>query len=214
MLRLERVTRGYNDHPVLREATLALKPGRVTCLVGGNGAGKTTLLRVAVGLLEPEAGSVSLAGLDATGDRRAYQRRLGYVPAGNGGLYARLKVSQHLRLWSDLALVPVALRAARVSAAMSSFALDDLASSRVDRLSTGQRQRVRLAMGFLHEPDVVLLDEPHASLDDAGLAALSLVLDQVVDRGGAVMWCAPKRGGVELRADDNIVLRDGRLWDA
>ena len=211
MLTLKNVTRGYPDHPVLREATLQLAPGRVCCLVGGNGAGKTTLLRVAVGLLEPEAGSVSIAGLDPERDRRAYQRRLGYVPAGNGGLYARLKVRQHLELWSDLALVPAARRAERVSGAITAFALGDLAGSRVDRLSTGQRQRVRLAMGFMHLPDVVLLDEPHASLDDAGLNSLVAVFDEVTARGGSVMWCAPKRGGVELRADDHLELRGGRL---
>jgi ABC-2 type transport system ATP-binding protein len=214
VLTLQNVTRGYPDHPVLRDATLELEPGRVACLVGGNGAGKTTLLRVAVGLLEPEVGRVSLDGLDPTQDRRAYQRRLGYVPAGNGGLYARLKVHQHLALWSDLALVGRAQRADRVAAAISAFALEDLAANRVDRLSTGQRQRVRLAMGFLHDPDVVLLDEPHASLDDAGLSSLSAALEKVTNRGGAVMWCAPKFGNVELRADDHIALRDGRLSQA
>ena len=211
MLLLEDVTRGYQGQPVLHGATMRLGAGRVSSLVGGNGAGKTTLLRVAVGLLAPEEGRVSLDGLDPWHDRRAYQRRLGYVPAGNGGLYARLRVRSHLELWAALALVPPARRRERVDGMIESLSLRSLANKRVDRLSTGQRQRVRLAMGFLHEPMVVLLDEPHASLDEAGLADLSALVDGVTARNGAVVWCAPSRRGVSLRAEDHFVLRSGRV---
>src|SRR3989442_864514 len=143
MLVLEDIARSYRRKSVLDGAALTLKPGVVTRLTGENGAGKTTLLRVAIGLLEPQRGTLRLDGLDPVRDRVAFQRRLGYLPAGNGGLYARLNVTQQLTLWADVAFVPREQRTERVEAAIERFALAPLRRDRVDRISMGQRQRVR-----------------------------------------------------------------------
>jgi ABC-2 type transport system ATP-binding protein len=197
--------------PVLAGVTLSLLPGTVTWIGGRNGVGKTTLLRIAAGVLIPQAGTVRLCGLDPVRNRGPYQRRLGFLSAGDRGLHARMPVRQHLDYWARLAYVPAGERRGRVAETISAFGLEALADRRVDRMSMGQRQRVRLAMALLHTPDVVLLDEPRNSLDDDGYQVLSEQLAAVVRRGGAVLWCSPRGEDRVLRTDASYSLQDGRL---
>jgi ABC-type multidrug transport system ATPase subunit len=188
-----------------------VESGGVAWLGGANGAGKTTLLRIAAGLILPRRGLVRLCGLDPDHDRRDYQRRLGYLSAGDRGLYARLTVRQSLEFWSGIALVPPRRRKQLIASAIARFDLEELSSRRVDRLSTGQRQRVRLSMTFLHEPDVALLDEPNASLDDNALALLDGALSELTARGGSALWCSPASQHLSVRADTRLLLVDGRV---
>jgi heme ABC exporter ATP-binding subunit CcmA len=203
------IVRRWGDSEVLRGADMALERGARAFLGGRNGAGKTTLLRICAGLVEPNAGDVRLSDLHPVRDRRRYQSQLGYLPAGNGGLYARLTVRQNLEFWASLALLAGARRTAAVNGAVAAFELEPMERSRVDRISMGQRQRVRLAMTFLHEPSVVLLDEPHTSLDDEALALLRTALDSHHDRGGTTLWCAPSSTQAEIDADVSFWVEDG-----
>jgi ABC-2 type transport system ATP-binding protein len=164
-------------------------------------------------LIAADAGEVRLDGLDPESDRRDYQRRLGFLPAGNGGLYARLTARRNLEFWSRIAFVPPGERQSAVDRAIERFELEELAEQRVDRMSMGQRQRVRLAMTFLHGPYVALLDEPHTSLDTEGLALLQAALESVCDAGGAAVWCSP--AGLDgLGFDDAYTVVGGRLEPA
>lgn len=211
-LSLSGIVKSWGPTAVLRGADLELEAGQRAFLGGKNGAGKTTLLRVAAGVLEPTAGSARLYDLDPVRDRREYQSILGYLPAGNGGLYARLTTEQNLDFWAGLGLLPTRERAAAVAGALERFELGDLAGRRVDRMSMGQRQRVRLATTFLHSPRVVLLDEPATSLDDDALALLGDALADHHARGGASVWCAPTAppdaSGVDVawRIADGVVV--------
>jgi ABC-2 type transport system ATP-binding protein len=208
---VDRVVRRWGQRTVLAGASLALEPGTVAWLGGTNGAGKTTLLRIAAGLIAPHAGTVRLCGLDPQRDRREFQRRLGYLSAGDRGLHARLTVEQNLGFWAGLALVARDHRRRLIARAIERFDLCELAERRVDRLSMGQRQRVRLAMTFLHEPVLVLLDEPHTSLDDPTLALVEAAMGELAARGGSVLWCSPAAQQLPLRADERYLLNDGRI---
>jgi ABC-2 type transport system ATP-binding protein len=200
------------DRPVLDDVTLAVEPGTVVHLSGPNGAGKTTLLRIAVGLIRPDRGRVRLGGLDVEADRAAFQRQVGFLSAASAGLYARLTVRDHLRLWSRLALLARGEREPACQRVLAALDIGALAGRRVDRLSMGQRQRVRLAGAFLHNPSVVLLDEPINSLDEAGTALLANEVERLRDEGGAGVWCTPSGDASQpLEADAHVVLRDGRL---
>jgi heme ABC exporter ATP-binding subunit CcmA len=203
------IVRRWGDSEVLRGVDIALEPGSRAFLGGRNGAGKTTLLRICAGLVAPHAGEVRLGGLHPVRDRRAFQSRLGYLPAGNGGLYARLTVRQNLEFWASLALLSGSRRTAAVDGALAAFELEGMERSRVDRISMGQRQRVRLAMTFIHEPSVVLLDEPHTSLDDEALALLRGALDLHGDRGGSAIWCAPGSAQAGIDTDVSFWIEDG-----
>ena len=211
MLVLRGIHRSFRRRPVLRGADLNLAPGLVQWLGGPNGAGKTTLLRVAAGLLAPDAGEISVDGISLAGQRRSYASRIAYLAAGDRGLYARLTVHQQLQLQAALAFLPVSERDDSVERALARYGLAPMAGQRVDRLSMGQRQRVRLAVALLHEPPVVLLDEPHTSLDDAGLELLGRAMDDVTARGGTVLWCSPDGGVPPLRRDADHLLIEGRV---
>ena len=195
--------------PVLAGVDLELPAGSLAFIGGPNGAGKTTLLRIAAGLFAADSGTVRLGGLDPARDRRAFQSRVGFLAAGTSSLYARLTVAAHLRLWSRLALLPRGRARRAMVVTAERFCLEELLDRRVDRLSMGQRQRVRLAMAFLHEPDVVLLDEPLTSLDDEGERLLVDALDELTRRGGAAVWCAPSPEGTSF--DDTYWLERGEL---
>ena len=210
-LELRGIVKSWGDQHVLREVDLALAPGTVVAIAGRNGAGKTTLLRVASGLIVPETGTVRLDGLDPERDRTEFQSRLGYLSAGNSGLYARLKAEHHLDLAVKLALMPRRDRRAAIDRALQAFELEQLCGRRVDRLSMGQRQRLRLALSFVHEPTVVLLDEPSTSLDQDGRALVQQALNDLKTRGGAAIVCVPT-GGEPLPVVDHVLeLSDGRL---
>jgi ABC-type multidrug transport system ATPase subunit len=200
--------------PVLEGVSLRLEPGSAVAIRGRNGAGKTTLLRIASGLIAAESGTVRVRDLDPERQRTDFQRHVGFLSAGNSGLYARLRTDDHLDLWARLALIPRRRRAAAIAATRAAFELDPLRGKRVDRLSMGQRQRLRLALAFLHAPTVVLLDEPSTSLDDDGIALLGSAIEAIKLRGGAAVVCLPS-GWESLPAiDAAFTLAGGRLEPA
>jgi len=197
--------------PVLRDIELELGAGQLAWLTGENGVGKTTLLRIVAGIIEPDAGRVSVCGLESRDARRAYQQRIGLLTAGNSGLYARMNVRQHLDYWARLAFVPREVRRERVEKAIERFALGALAGRRMDRMSMGQRQRVRIAMTFLHSPSLILLDEPANSLDQDGCAVLIGAVEQHRNAGGSTLWSSPGGDGPGMEVERRLRLAAGRL---
>jgi ABC-2 type transport system ATP-binding protein len=197
--------------PVLDGLDLVLRPGTCTWVGGRNGAGKTTMLRIAAGLIEPDSGAATVWGLGMDVDRARYQRLVSFLPAGDRGLYARLTVRQQLELSGRLALIDRRSFHATIDRAIEDFNLLELAGRRVDRMSMGQRQRLRLAMTFLPSPEVVLLDEPLTSLDDEGAGILAAEVDRVLSRSGAVLWCSPDSDAHRVRFDECWLLREGAL---
>jgi ABC-type multidrug transport system ATPase subunit len=199
---------------VLDGLDLTLEPGTRTWIGGRNGAGKTTLLRIAAGLIEPEAGRVEVWGLTARAHRFRYQQLVSFLPAGDRGLYARLTVRRQLELCARIAMVPRARFRAAVAEAIEAFDLGALAEQRVDRMSMGQRQRLRIAMTFLPEPEVVLLDEPLTSLDAEGAVLLERAIEELLARDGALLWCSPSGERLDADFHASFVIEAGRLTPA
>lgn len=197
--------------PVLDGLSLTVERGSRVWVGGRNGAGKTTLLRIVAGLIDPDEGEVRAFGLHPNRDRRQYHKRLRFLSAGNTGIYARLTVKQQIDCWARLALLSRDERPAAIERVIDEFALRDLARHRSDRLSMGQRQRLRIAMAFVGHPDVILLDEPHTSLDGEGGAMLSNAIETTAARGGAVVWCSPTGDNIDFDFDTRYVLENGRL---
>jgi ABC-2 type transport system ATP-binding protein len=214
-LELRGITKSWPGLPgVLDGVDLTLDPGTAVAIVGANGIGKTTMLRIACGLIRPQSGTVTLAGLDSERDRTEFQRRSGFLSAGNSGLYARLKPEHHLDMWAKLALIPKARRREAIARAATRFELEPLFGKRVDRLSMGQRQRLRIALSFLHDPEVVFLDEPATSLDDEGIGLVSAAVQDLKARGGAAVVCQPAHWEELPALDAGFRLTGGHLEPA
>ncbi len=200
--------------PVLTDVDLTLDLGTRTWIGGRNGVGKTTLLRIAAGLIDPDQGRAEVWGSTVNERRRRYQRLVSFLPAGDRGLYARLTVRHQLKFWGRIAMVDPATIDARVERAIDAFELRELAEQRVDRMSMGQRQRLRIAMTFLTEPEIVLLDEPLTSLDAEGGAILDRAIEDLMERHGALLWCSPTGEHLDRDFDARLVLDGGRLVGA
>jgi ABC-type multidrug transport system ATPase subunit len=212
-LHVSEVSKAWAGRRVLADVTLDLPPGSLTWLAGANGAGKTTLLRIACGLVAPDAGSVSFDGLHPRRDRRAFQRRLGFLSAGDRGIYARLSVYHHLKLWARLALLPDDQVDRAIGRVVELVGIEELLPYRVDRMSMGQRQRLRIAMTFLHFPVLVLLDEPLTSLDEGGAEVLRRCIADVQSRSGVIVWCSPGTDHEYAPFSRHLWLEDGTLRD-
>lgn len=212
-LTLRGVTKRWRkDLPlVLDDLDLTLEPGTATWVGGRNGVGKTTMLRVAAGLIESDSGRVEVWGVAPNENRVRYQQLVSFLPAGDRGLYARLTVRRQLEFWARIAMVPRERFREAVEQTITAFDLGDLAERRVDRMSMGQRQRLRIAMTFLPEPEVVLLDEPLTSLDSEGEALIQAAVAEVLARDGAVLWCSPSGEHVDMTFHAHWTLERGSL---
>jgi ABC-2 type transport system ATP-binding protein len=212
-LRLRAISKRWRkDLPlVLDGLDLTLEPGTTTWVGGRNGIGKTTMLRVAAGLIEPDSGSAEVWGITAAENRIRYQQLVSFLPAGDRGLYARLTVRRQLEFWARIAMVPREHFHNWIEEAIETFDLRELAERRVDRMSMGQRQRLRIAMTFLPRPEVVLLDEPLTSLDTEGGVLLQRAVAELIERDGAVLWCSPSGEHLDMTFDSHWMLEHGRL---
>lgn len=203
--------RWAKDRPLIDGVDLTLERGEVVWLGGANGAGKTTLLRIVAGLIDPESGEVRAYGLHPFRDRRAFHRRVGFLSAGNTGIYARLTVRRQMDIWARVAFIPREGREQVVQETLERYGLMPLADQRSDRLSMGQRQRLRIAMTFISRPQLVLLDEPRNSLDAEGAEMLHASVRGTVARGGAVLWVSPTGEQLTYDFDSRYLLAEGRL---
>jgi ABC-2 type transport system ATP-binding protein len=134
-----------------------------------------------------------------------------FLPAGDRGLYARLTVRRQLEFWARIAMVPSEHYRDWIEESIETFDLGELAERRVDRMSMGQRQRLRIAMTFLPRPEVVLLDEPLTSLDTEGGDLLQAAVAELLERDGAVLWCSPSGEHLDMTFDAHWMLERGRL---
>ena len=203
--------RGRSRWAVLRGVSLHVAPGTAVRVGGSNGAGKTTLLRIATAILAPDAGTVVVDGISSDGSWREYHRRIGFLSAGDRGLYARFSVRGHLDFCARISMLAPDERIELIERALVNFGLSDIATRRADRLSQGQRQRLRLALTFVHRPKVLLLDEPRNSLDDDGLTMLIGAVDDVLARRGAVIWCSPAGEQQPYDFDEDYLIEGGEL---
>jgi len=216
LLTLRNVTKRWRrDLPlILDELELQLEPGTKTWIGGRNGAGKTTMLRIAAGLIEPEQGRAEVWGITAHENRIRYQQLVSFLPAGDRGLYARLTVRRQLEFCARIAMMPRGRVRDAVQKSIEAFDLCELAERRVDRMSMGQRQRLRIAMTFLPQPEIVLLDEPLTSLDGDGAIVLQTAIDELIAREGAILWCSPTGEHLDPDFDTRWTLESGRLVEA
>ncbi len=194
----------YGDYPALRDVSLTVEPGSCLALLGRNGAGKTTLLRILAGLAPFQRGSVELFGSPARSD--AARAQLGFL--GHGiGVYEDLSAEENLAFFARVSGTPQA----RVSSWLDRVGLTRVAALPVRQFSRGMRQRLALARTFLHQPRLLLLDEPFTSLDDRAIAMLSELLLEARTAGATILLSTHQLREALAIATDVALLENGRL---
>ena len=156
----------------LRGVSFAVEPGELFGLLGPNGAGKTTMIKILTTLLLPTTGSARVLGFDVRRQARQIRGRIGYVFGGDRGLYDRLSAYDNLRYFADLYRVPSRIRRARIDELLELVDLKGRERERVETYSRGMKQRLHIARGLLHDPEIVFLDEPTIGLDPVGAREL------------------------------------------
>ena len=202
------VTRTYGRRRALGGVTLSLAAGQVAALLGPNGSGKSTLLSIAATLLEPTSGEVHYGEVTARGGGPALRGRIGLL-GHDLYLYPELSAVENLRFFGGL--YGLADLERRVSAALASAGLADRADDPVSSYSRGMRQRLALERALLHEPRLVLLDEPFTGLDDASAVALRNRLLRERERGAIVIVTTHELEAIEELATDAFMLSRGRV---
>jgi ABC-2 type transport system ATP-binding protein len=164
VIRVRHLSHRYGDRQVLRDVSFHVRKGEIFGFIGPNGAGKTTTIRVMATLLEPSAGRVEIDDIDVSVDPDAVRRRIGYM-ADNPGVYDRVTVGEYLEFFAAAYRVPLGERTTTVNAVVDLTDLGSLRERLVAELSKGMKQRLQLARTLLHDPKVLILDEPASDLD-------------------------------------------------
>jgi ABC-2 type transport system ATP-binding protein len=207
MLEFDGLTKRYGDKVALQDLTFTVRPGEVYGFVGANGAGKTTAMRIALGVLAADAGEVRWQGRPVTFDTR---RRFGYMPEERG-LYPKMRVTEQLVYFARLHGLDAAAAAAAAGRLTERLGVAERRNDAVEKLSLGNQQRVQLAAALVHDPEVLVLDEPFSGLDPVGVDALAGVLLDKARDGVPVVFSSHQLELVERLCDSVGIINAGRM---
>ncbi len=209
MIKVEDLARSYGDFKAVDGISFEIQRGEVVGLLGHNGAGKTTIMKVLTGFLEPSAGRITLDGQDLGEHRRQVQRRIGYLPE-NCPVYPEMTVIDFLEYQAGMHGIAEHRRLAAVRNAIARTALEPKAADVIGTLSRGYRQRVGVAQAILHEPDILILDEPTNGLDPTQIQHMRSLIRQLAENA-TVLLSTHILQEVEATCDRVLIIRAGRL---
>ncbi len=213
-----RFREGEREHVVLDGIDLDIRPGETVALRGRSGSGKSTLLNLIAGIDAPDAGSVTVAGIDLTElserERTLFRREhIGFVYQ-SFNLVPTLNVADNVRLVLELNKVPRSQASTRINELLESVGLADRGDSYPDVLSGGEQQRIAIARALAHEPAVLLADEPTGNLDDATAESVLGLLEKLVRDNGHTMLIATHSQHIASHCDRVLELHNGRIATA
>lgn len=209
-LEADGLTKYYSAIPAVRGLSFSLRPGGVLGLLGPNGSGKSTTVSILAGLLEPSGGTIRLNGHDVRDDLLGYKAQIGYVPE-EAVLYTYLTGPEYLSLIGNLrGLAPRTIEA-RIDGFMSLFGLKDDSHAPLSAYSKGMRQKILISAALLHNPAIVILDEPNSGLDVTTTFVLRSLIQTLAAEGRIVVYSSHVLESVERVATDVLILNDGRV---
>ena len=209
---VEGVRRSFGSTHAVRDMRFSAAPGRVTGLIGPNGSGKTTLLLMLATLLAPDAGTIRIGGIDPVRDPVAARAMIGWMPDVLGS-WASLTTRTTLELTGRLYGLPKPRAAARAEELIALVGLGELADRPTRVLSRGQKQRMSLARALVHDPSVLLLDEPASGLDPEARVDLRLLVRSLAAEGRTVLVSSHVLAELEEMADDAVYVQQGATVD-
>ena len=207
-MEIKALKKTFGLKPVLRGVELSLSRGERVALLGANGAGKTTLLRILAGLTKPTAGTACINGLDIVRDARQVRYLVGFV-AHQPYLYEELTAMENLLFFGRMYSVQSLQQ--RAEELLRRVGLERRAQERVSALSRGQVQRLSLARALLHSPQILLLDEPDAGLDEEGNVLLEALLDEHIAQAGTILFTTHHLELAQKLSNRIVTLSGGRI---
>lgn len=210
MLAAAGLTKQYGALTALRNVSFEARPGEVFGLLGPNGSGKSTTVKILTGLLRPSSGGVTLNGIDIFADLTGYKARVGYVPE-EPHLYSYLTGPEYLRLVGRLRNINERLLDAKIDRFLQLLDIYDDRYQTLSSYSKGMRQKILIAAAVLHDPDLVILDEPFSGLDVSAARVLKAFVKALADEGKIVVFSSHALEVVEQVCSRVVILRDGAV---
>ncbi len=210
MLELRSVTKRFRGIAAVDDVTFSAQSGEITGYLGPNGSGKSTTMKMITGLLQPTLGKIFFAGEPIEADFMAYKQRLGYVPE-EPYLYSHLSGLEYLAMVGQLRDLPARATADRIDGLLRLFALHGDRHVPISSYSKGMRQKVLLSAALLHNPDLLLLDEPFSGLDVGTGLVLRSLIQELAARGKVVLFSSHELETVERVSSHVVILHRGRV---
>jgi ABC-2 type transport system ATP-binding protein len=207
VLNVDAVSRSFGDRQVLTDVSFAVTSGRMTGFVGANGAGKTTTMRIILGVLAADAGAVTWRGEPLT---RQARQRFGYMPEERG-LYPKMTVRDQIVYLGQLHGMTRADAQRNTATLLERLGLSDRAGDKLEKLSLGNQQRAQIAAALVHDPEVLVLDEPFSGLDPLAVDVVVGVLRERAAAGAPVLFSSHQLDLVERLCDDLVIIAEGTI---
>jgi sodium transport system ATP-binding protein len=208
--REEGIPRSVNEIRAVDGVSFRCSPGRIFTLLGPNGAGKTTILRMVATLLRPTSGSITVEGFDTVADPGEVRSRIGFL-TGTTRLYDRLTVTELIKYYADLHGLEKEVFKQRLEELYDLLGMRDYANRRIGKLSSGMKQKVSIARTVIHDPQVMIFDEPTTGLDVMTSRSIIDLIHRCTERGRTVIFSTHIMSEVSRISDDLAILHRGRL---
>lgn len=210
MLEVVSVTKYYGALAAVRDVSFTVRPGDVLGYLGPNGSGKSTTVNMVAGLLEPTHGEIRVHGEDIRNDLLGHRRRIGYVPE-TPDLYSYLTGAEYLTLVGRLRQIEASVLDEKIDRFLRLLDICDDRHARLSAYSKGMRQKILIAAGLLHDPEIVILDEPSSGLDVGATLVLKQLIRALAARGKIVLYSSHILEMVEQICSSVVILREGRV---
>ena len=210
MLEISHYTKCYGDKKAVDDLTLHIAPGEIYGFIGHNGAGKTTTLKAAVGILPFTQGQIRVCGADIQKEPLTCKRQLAYIP-DNPDLYDFMTGRKYLHFVADIFGIPAQDRRERIAKYAADFDLTEDLDQAIAAYSHGMKQKLALMAAWLHEPRLIVMDEPFVGLDPRAAHLLKGMMRQVCRRGGAIFFSTHVLEVAEKLCDKVAIIKEGRL---
>ncbi|SMH44287.1 ABC-2 type transport system ATP-binding protein [Rathayibacter oskolensis] len=207
MLSVQNISRSFGSHRAVDDVSFDVGRGRLTGFVGGNGAGKTTTMRMILGVLRPDSGTVTLDGAPVG---QAALHGFGYMPEERG-LYPKMEIGEQLAYLARLHGIDKATAVQRADDLLERLGLLERRRDKLEALSLGNQQRVQVAAALVHDPDVLIMDEPFSGLDPLAVDEVVAVIAEHAARGIPVLFSSHQLDVVERLCDDLVIIAGGRV---
>ena len=210
MLDIQHLTKTYGEKKAVDDLSLRIAPGEIYGFIGHNGAGKTTTLKAAVGILQFDAGDIFIGGRSIRTDPLGCKRQLAYIP-DNPDLYDFMSGIQYLNFIADIFGIPAAERWTRIEPYADAFELTGDLGQPISAYSHGMKQKLAIIASWIHDPKLVIMDEPFVGLDPKASHILKGMMREVCDAGGAIFFSTHVLEVAEKLCDKVAIIKGGRL---